>query len=65
MKDTIDTIAMILVIVGGLNWLLVGAADSNLVTMLFGEGTMIAKAVYVLVGLAALWMIYYLVQDKA
>ena len=46
-------IAFILVIIGGLNWLLV-AFGWNLVTALFGAGT-IAMAIYVLVGLAAIF----------
>ncbi|MFB6075910.1 MAG: DUF378 domain-containing protein [Candidatus Aenigmatarchaeota archaeon] len=64
MNDTIDLLAMVLVIIGGLNWLLVGAADMNLVTMVFGAGSMITKVVYVLVGLAALYMIYYLFKNQ-
>ncbi|MFB6089048.1 MAG: DUF378 domain-containing protein [Candidatus Aenigmatarchaeota archaeon] len=64
MNDTIDLLAMILVIIGGLNWLLVGAADMNLVTTVFGVGSMITKAVYIIVGLAALYMIYYLFKKE-
>ncbi len=47
-------VAFTLLIVGGLNWLLVGALDMNLVTMIFGEGTMLTQVVYILVGLAAI-----------
>jgi uncharacterized membrane protein YuzA (DUF378 family) len=52
--------AFLLVIVGGLNWLLVGAFDTDLVLKLFGA-TMAAKAVYILIGLAA---VYELVGHK-
>lgn len=45
-------IAMILVVVGGLNWGLVGAFDFNLVSAILGEGS-IANIVYILVGLSA------------
>ena len=45
-------ITFILLVVGGLNWLLIGVADFNLVTTIFGEGT-ITKIVYILVGLSA------------
>ena len=48
----IDVIAAILVIVGGLNWGLVGAANFNLVAALFGQSAL-ASTVYVLVGLSA------------
>ena len=51
-------VAMILVIIGGINWGLVGAFNFNLVEMLLGDGTMLARIVYVLVGLSAiLWAV--------
>ncbi len=49
-------VALILVIVGGLNWLLVGLFNFNLVTAILGEG-LFTKIVYTLVGLAALFCI--------
>lgn len=49
-------IGKILVIVGGLNWGLVGAANFNLVETILGTGT-ITKIIYILVGLSALWML--------
>ena len=45
---------MILLIVGGLNWRLVGAFDFDLVAAIFGPMTLLSRLVYVLVGLAAL-----------
>ncbi|GJM19294.1 MAG: hypothetical protein DHS20C14_15070 [Phycisphaeraceae bacterium] len=45
-------IALVLVIVGALNWGLVGAANFDLVATIFGAGSILAKVVYVLVGLA-------------
>ena len=59
MKGAMDWIAMILVIIGGINWGLVGFFDWNLVDAIFGVGGIIGRIVYALVGLAALWMIYY------
>ncbi|HVZ10896.1 MAG TPA: DUF378 domain-containing protein [Candidatus Paceibacterota bacterium] len=50
-------IAWILVIIGGLNWGLVGLLDWNLVTAIFGDG-MATKVVYDLVGLAALFVLF-------
>ena len=44
-------IAMILLVVGGLNWLLVGAFGFDLVATLFGEMSALSRTVYVLVGL--------------
>jgi hypothetical protein len=56
MKKILDVIALVLVIVGGLNWGLVGLFDLDLVAALFGVGSILAKIVYVLVGLSALWL---------
>lgn len=55
--NALDWIAWILVIVGGLNWGLVGALQFNLVDSIFGVGSAGSSVVYVLVGLSALWMI--------
>lgn len=49
----LNTIALILVVVGGLNWGLVGAFDFNLVEAILGEGG-VADIVYILVGLSAI-----------
>jgi len=54
--------AFLLLVVGGLNWLLWGAFDYNLVDSLLTAGSMAAKVVYILVGLSA---IYLLLTHKA
>jgi len=51
----LDIIAAILLVVGGLNWGLVGAFQFDLVATIFGEGAMLARIVYILVGLSALY----------
>ena len=61
---TIDWIALILVIVGGLNWGLVGAVNFDLVKFLFGSWSIIVKVVYILVGLSALYMLANLSKIK-
>ncbi|MEI6531930.1 MAG: DUF378 domain-containing protein [Chlamydiota bacterium] len=53
----LDVIVAILLVVGGLNWGLVGAANFNLVTTLFGASPLV-NIVYILVGLAALYQIF-------
>lgn len=58
-KTPIDWLALVLVIVGGLNWGLVGVLDFDLVATLFGPMSMISRVVYSLVGIASLYMIYY------
>lgn len=50
-----DVIAAVLLVVGGLNWGLVGVANFDLVAALFGSGSILAKAVYTLVGVAAVY----------
>ncbi len=51
----LDVAAVILLVVGGLNWGLVGTAGFDLVAALFGAGSILAKVVYTLVGLAAVY----------
>jgi len=60
-KSTPDWIALILLIIGGLNW---GLAiwDVNLVTLLLGSVGWLVTLVYALVGLSALYTIYYLTK---
>lgn len=53
----LNKIAFVLVIVGALNWGL-SAFGYNLVDMIFGMGSMLAKVVYVLVALSALVLIF-------
>lgn len=50
-------IAWILLLIGGLNWGLVGAAGIDLVDMLFGSWPLVARIVYILVGLSAVMML--------
>lgn len=48
-------VTFVLLVVGGLNWLLIGAFGFDLVASLFGEMTTLSKIVYVLVGLSAVF----------
>lgn len=55
---SINLITLLLVIVGGLNWLLVGVAQFDLVAALFGgQEAGLSRIVYILVGLSALWQL--------
>ncbi|SOC41655.1 DUF378 domain-containing protein [Salinicoccus kekensis] len=55
-----DMIALALVIIGGLNWLLVGLFEFDLVASLFGgQDAILSKIVYILVGLAALYSLKF------
>jgi hypothetical protein len=51
---------MILIVIGGLNWLLVGIFDFNLVSAIFGVMAIISRIVYILVGVAALYVVIFL-----
>lgn len=53
----INIITLVLLIVGGLNWGLVGLFQFDLVAALFGAGSGLSRLVYVLVGLSALWQL--------
>ena len=57
-KNIIDWIALVLVIVGGLNWGLVGIFSWDLVEAILGSVPILQRIVYVLVGISALYMIY-------
>lgn len=61
-KSVIDWIAYILVIIGALNWGLVGIGVGNLVEIILGTGTL-STIVYILVGLAGLWTIYLISKN--
>jgi uncharacterized protein len=58
----LDWIALILVIVGGINWGLVGAFNFDLVATIFGAMSTVTRIVYVLVGIAAIYCISLLVR---
>lgn len=57
-------IALILTIVGGINWGLVGIADFNLVNMLLGFAPMLERIVYIVVGLSAIYTAYDMVEKS-
>lgn len=56
--DFIGWVALVLVIIGALNWGLVGVFSINLVALLFGEATLVSRLIYILVGLAGVWLIF-------
>lgn len=56
-------IALILTIIGALNWLLVGIFSFNLVTWIFGVGVL-ARIIFSLVGLAGIWLIIMLILGR-
>jgi uncharacterized membrane protein YuzA (DUF378 family) len=53
----LNILTLILVIVGGLNWGLVGLFNFDLVAVILGSGSPLSRAVYILVGISALWQV--------
>lgn len=54
---SINLVTLLLVIVGGLNWGLVGLFGFDLVAAIFGDASLLSRLVYVLVGASALWQV--------
>jgi hypothetical protein len=63
--NTMDWITWTLVIIGALNWGLVGIFDFNLVAALFGEESALSRIVYTLVGLSGLYLVFRLSQARS
>ena len=61
-KEVVNKIALVLIIIGGLNWGLIGAFGFDLVATLFGEMSILSRIVYSLVGISAIWSIAPLVK---
>ena len=59
----IDKIALILIIIGAVNWGLVGIFNFNLVEAIFGVMTWFTRLIYILVGISGLWGIKLLFDD--
>lgn len=53
----LNILTLVLVIIGGLNWGLVGLFGFDLVAAIFGPGSILSRVVYVLVGLSAAWQV--------
>lgn len=54
----LSKIALLLTVIGGLNWGLVGLADFNLVNVILGFAPILERIVYILVGLSAIYVAY-------
>lgn len=64
-RTPLDRLALVLLIIGGLNWLLVGLFEYDLVASIFGGQTaFISKVIYTLVGIAGLYCISLLFRER-
>jgi uncharacterized membrane protein YuzA (DUF378 family) len=59
---SLNLITLLLTIVGGINWGLVGVAQFDLVAAIFGEMSVLSRIVYVLVGISALAQVALLLK---
>ena len=55
--SALDWLMIVLVVIGGLNWGLVGLANFDLVASIFSAGSVLARIVYILIGLSAIYVI--------
>ena len=61
----IDRIALLLAIIGGINWLLVGVFQFDLVAWIFGgQAALLSRIIYTVIGAAALWCITLLFRPR-
>ena len=61
----LDVIALILTVIGGINWGLIGIFQFDLVAWLFGgQDVVLSRIIYTLVGIAAVWCISLLFRDN-
>lgn len=51
----VDTIALVLIIIGAINWGLIGLFNFNLVDAIFGTMSLLSRIIYTLVGISGLW----------
>lgn len=58
--NTFDWIALLLLIIGGINWGMIGLFNIDLVSTLFGDMTMLTRTIYTIVSVSALYTIYIL-----
>jgi len=60
----IDKVALVLIIIGAINWGLIGLFNFNLVDTIFGTMSAISRIIYTLVGISGLWAIKLLFDNK-
>ncbi|ACD53987.1 UNVERIFIED_ORG: DUF378 domain-containing protein [Clostridium botulinum] len=62
---TLDYIALILVIIGAVNWGLIGFFQINIVAILFGYSTIFSRIIYSLVGIAGVYSLSFFIKERA
>lgn len=66
-RNPLNVASLILVIIGALNWGIVGLFQKNLVDAIFGSGSVMSRVIYTLVGIAGIYLLYPLLfgSDRA
>ncbi|WMJ82006.1 DUF378 domain-containing protein [Clostridium sp. MB40-C1] len=62
--NSIDKISFVLIIIGAINWGVIGLFDKNLVNLLFSFAPLIERLIYILVGLSAINTILFIKKSK-
>ncbi|HEY8890971.1 MAG TPA: DUF378 domain-containing protein [Clostridium sp.] len=62
--NTIDKLSFIFVLIGALNWGLLGLLNFNLVSTIFGAIPFLARAIYIIVGFSAVNIIVFIIRTK-
>jgi len=57
-KKIVHIVAFILLVIGGINWLLFGIFDTDLVQNVFGTSPTLAEIVYILIGASAIYLVF-------
>ena len=61
----LDTVSLLLTIIGGINWLLVGVFQFDLVAWIFGgQAALLSRIIYTVIGAVALWCITLLFKHR-
>lgn len=62
-RTPLDRLALVIVVIGALNWLLIGLFNFDLVATLLGPGSFLTRTIYSIVGLAGLYSISLLFRE--
>lgn len=60
----LDTISLILVVIGAVNWGLIGFFQFDLVAALFGQMTVFSRVIYAIIGIAGLYVLSFFAKDR-
>lgn len=65
LNNPVNMIALLFIIIGAVNWGLVGAFDFNLVSSLFGTDTFLANLTYILIGISGIYLLGAIAYERS